>query len=100
MKFEDVELFWQFSRSYSSSPNGRIATVMDRCNVSRPTAASWLNTLADNGMAQNVTTGRDRLFINREFLQLLVRREPAGRDGAVGKKLGTFSKHLVRGSGA
>jgi hypothetical protein len=51
-------------------------------------------------MAQNVKTGRDRLFINREFLQLLVRREPAGRDGAVGKKLGTFSKHLVRGSGA
>jgi hypothetical protein len=56
---------------------------MDRCNVSRPTATSWLNALADNGMLQNVKTGRDRLFINREFLQLLVRREPVGRGTAM-----------------
>jgi hypothetical protein len=49
---------------------------MDRCNVSRPTATSWLNALADNGMLENVNTGRDRLFINREFLRSLSDESP------------------------
>ncbi|MBB5162478.1 Fic/DOC family N-terminal domain-containing protein [Mycobacterium sp. AZCC_0083] len=73
----------EFQSVLFEQPYCRIATVMDRCNVSRPTATSWLNALADNGMLQSVKTGRDRLFINREFLQLLVRREPVGRDTAV-----------------
>jgi hypothetical protein len=41
--------------------------------VSRPTATSWLNALAEAGLLQTVKIGRDRLFINREFLQLLGR---------------------------
>ena len=69
----------EFQSVLFEQPYCRITTVMNRCNVSRPTATSWLNALADNGMVQNVKIGRDRLFINREFLQLLVRREPAGR---------------------
>ncbi len=56
-------------------PYCRISTVVERCGVSRPTAAAWLNALADHGMLQTVKVGRDRLFINREFLQLLVRPE-------------------------
>jgi Fic family protein len=72
----------EFQSVLFEQPYCRINTVMNRCNVSRPTATSWLNALADNGMLQNVKTGRDRLFINREFLQLLVRREPDGSDPA------------------
>jgi hypothetical protein len=34
-------------------------------------------------MLQEVKIGRDRLFINREFLQLLVRGEPAEGADAV-----------------
>jgi hypothetical protein len=64
----------EFQSVLFEQPYCRITNVMDRCNVSRPTATSWLTALADNGMLQNVKTGRDRLFINREFLQLLVRR--------------------------
>jgi hypothetical protein len=73
----------EFQSVLFEQPYCRITTVMDRCNVSRPTTASWLNALADNGMLQSVKTVRDRLFVNREFLQLLVRREPVGRDTAM-----------------
>ena len=65
----------EFQSVLFEQPYCRINTVVERCNVSRPTASSWLSALADNGMLQDVKIGRDRLFINREFLQLLVRRE-------------------------
>ncbi len=72
---------------------------MKRCNLFRPTATSWLNALADNGMLRTVKTGHDRLFIYREFLQLLVRREPDGRRHGHVKELGTFSRHLKKRRG-
>lgn len=50
---------------------------LTRCGVSRPTATNWLNALAEHGLLEDMKTGRDRLFINREFLELLVRPEPA-----------------------
>ncbi len=68
----------EFQSVLFEQPYCRIATVMDRCGVSRPTATSWLNALADHGLLQPVKAGRDRLFINSEFLQLLVRPEPIG----------------------
>ena len=68
----------EFQSVLFEQPYCRIATVMDRCGVSRPTATSWLNALADSGMLQPMKVGRDRLFINREFLQLLARRESVG----------------------
>ena len=58
-------------------PYCRIGTVMQRCEVSRPTATSWLNSLAEAGLLGDHKVGRDRLFVNREFLQLLMRREPS-----------------------
>ena len=67
----------EFQSVLFEQPYCRINTVVDRCGVSRPTASSWLSALAENGLLQDVKIGRDRLFINREFLQLLVRREPA-----------------------
>jgi DNA-binding transcriptional ArsR family regulator len=50
---------------------------MTRCGVSRPTATNWLNALSEHGLLEDMKIGRDRLFINREFLELLVRPEPA-----------------------
>lgn len=66
----------EFQAVLFEQPYCRIQTVIDRCDVSRPTASKWLSALVDAGMLQNMKIGRDRLFINREFLQLLVRREP------------------------
>ncbi|CAM4013342.1 Fic family protein [Janibacter anophelis] len=53
-------------------PYCRIATVIDRCGVSRPTATRWLSDLAGAGLLDDHKVGRDRLFINREFLTLLL----------------------------
>lgn len=79
----------EFQSVLFEQPYCRIATVVHRCNVSRPTATSRLNALVDAGLLQTVKVGRDRLFINREFLRLLVRREPLGEPDLYGKKLGT-----------
>lgn len=65
----------EFQAVLFEQPYCRINTVMDRCDVSRPTATSWLNALVSEGLLQDLKVGRDRLFINREFLQLLVRPE-------------------------
>ena len=56
-------------------PYCRIQTVMDRCGVSRPTATSWLVALVEAGLLVDQKIGRDRLFVNRLLLDLLVRRE-------------------------
>lgn len=56
-------------------PYARIANVVERCHVSRPTATSWLNALAAGGVLYDVKVGRERLFINSAFFDLLVRDE-------------------------
>lgn len=53
-------------------PYCRIATVMERCGVSRPTASKWLGALAGAGLLTEVRVGRDRLFVNRELLDVLI----------------------------
>ncbi|WP_159623617.1 Fic family protein [Ruania rhizosphaerae] len=52
-------------------PYSRIAIVMDRCGVSRPTATRWLTELAEAGLIHDVRVGRERLFVNTQFLRLL-----------------------------
>jgi len=79
----------EFQSVLFEQPYCRIATVMTRCDVSRPTATSWLNSLAEAGLLQTLRVGRDRLFINREFLQLLTRREPLGEPDSFSKKVRT-----------
>jgi Fic family protein len=56
-------------------PYCRIANVVARCGVSRPTATSWLNALIAAGALVDLKSGRDRIFINRRFFQLLTRPE-------------------------
>ena len=58
-------------------PYCRISNVIERCGVSRPTATNWLNTLVRIGALIDVKTGRERIFINTRFLDLLMRPESA-----------------------
>lgn len=55
-------------------PYCRISTVMQRCAISRPTAAKWLTALVAEGILTDVKSGRERLFINHELLKILTRR--------------------------
>ncbi len=52
-------------------PYSRIGTVMERCEVSRPTATSWLNLMVTAGLLHDIKTGRDRLFVNTGLLAVL-----------------------------
>jgi len=56
-------------------PYCRISTVVDRCEVSRQTASTWLHTLVDAVLLHHVKVGRERLFVNHEFLDVLIRPE-------------------------
>lgn len=67
----------EFQSVLFEQPCCRIKTVMERCGVSRPTATTWLESLVVVGLLQDYKIGRDRLFVNRPFLELLVRQEQA-----------------------
>jgi Fic family protein len=56
-------------------PYSRIQIVARRCRVSRQTAASWLTDLASAGILTDYKVGRDRLFLNERFLDVLLRNE-------------------------
>src|SRR5665811_1840987 len=81
----------EFQSVLFEQPYCRISTVMTRCGVSRPTATSWLGAFAEAGLLQDIKVGRGRLFVNREFLQLLARAEPSTNglrtDGREGRHL-------------
>ncbi len=54
-------------------PYCRIVDVIERSEVSRPTASKWLNELVSQSMLETVKVGRDRLFINSRLLKVLSR---------------------------
>jgi Fic family protein len=56
-------------------PYCRIFNVVQRCGVSRPTATNWLNSLVRAGALADVKAGRERIFINTRFFELLMRPE-------------------------
>jgi Fic family protein len=56
-------------------PYSRISTVAERCDVSRQTASSWLHALVAAGLLSDVKVGREILFVNHEFLDVLTRPE-------------------------
>jgi Fic family protein len=55
-------------------PYCRIGTVMDRCEVSRPTATAWLDSLVKAGLLTDSRVGRERIFLNHALLEVLNRR--------------------------
>lgn len=64
-------------------PYCRISNVMDICGVSRPTATNWLNALKDGEILVDVKVGRERLFINTRYMNLLVQDElPVAEPGS------------------
>lgn len=65
----------QFLAVLFEQPYCRINTVADRCGVSRQTASSWLHALVGAGLLLDVKVGRERLFVNHEFLDVLTRPE-------------------------
>ncbi|WP_375399430.1 Fic family protein [uncultured Amnibacterium sp.] len=56
-------------------PYLRIRTVVERCRVSRPTATKWLEALVEARVLDQVVVGRDRLFVNTRFLDILFEDE-------------------------
>jgi Fic family protein len=52
-------------------PYCRISNVIEACGVSRPTASKWLNELVARRILVDVRAGRERLFINWRFLDIL-----------------------------
>ncbi|MFV0463099.1 MAG: Fic family protein [Nostocoides sp.] len=54
-------------------PYCRIAMVVERCDVSRQTASTWLHALVEAGILEDVKVGRDLLFVNHELLDVLTR---------------------------
>ena len=56
-------------------PYVRIKTVVERCDVSRPTATGWLADLAAAGVLSETRVGRERLFLNHRFLEVLLEDE-------------------------
>lgn len=65
----------QFLAVLFEQPYCRINTVVERCDVSRQTASSWLHALVEAGLIRGAKVGRELLFVNREFLDVLTRPE-------------------------
>lgn len=65
----------QFLDVLFEQPYCRIGTVAERCAVSRQTASSWLHALVSAGLLSDVKVGRELLFVNHEFLDVLTRSE-------------------------
>ena len=62
------------------NPYSRIKDVVQRCQVSRPTAVKWLDGLVTRGALREQRLGRERLFLNTRFIELLRRDEPSSVD--------------------
>lgn len=65
----------QFLSVLFEQPYCRIGTVVEQCEVSRQTASTWLHALVEAGLLRDVKVGRERLFVNHEFLNVLTRSE-------------------------
>lgn len=65
----------QFQAVLFEQPYCRINNVADRCDVSRQTASTWLHALVQAGLFSDVKVGRERLFVNHQFLNVLTRPE-------------------------
>lgn len=65
----------RFLAALSEQPYCRIATIVERCDVSRQTASSWLHALTAAGVLRGLRVGREVLFVNHQFLEVLTRTE-------------------------
>jgi Fic family protein len=56
-------------------PYCRIANVVERCEVTRQTASTWLHALVEAELLRELKSGRDLLFVNHGFLRVLTRAD-------------------------
>jgi Fic family protein len=54
-------------------PYVQIGQVVERCGVTRVTAANWLESLERQGALSSLVSGREKFFINRELVAALGR---------------------------
>ncbi len=54
-------------------PYARTRDVVSRCGVTRQTAARWLKGLVESGVLREVRVGRETLYINEPFMDVLRR---------------------------
>lgn len=54
-----------------AKPFCRISDVVEKCGVTRLTATKWLESLQQAGVLEDKKVGRDRIFINRRFYDIL-----------------------------
>lgn len=59
-------------------PYCRISNVREACGVSRPTATNWLKALKQAGVLTDFRAGRELIFVNTRFMDLLVRDDAPG----------------------
>ena len=52
-------------------PYVQIGQVVDRCGVTRVTAAKWLESLVAQGALKSVVLGREKFFINQKLIRVL-----------------------------
>lgn len=52
-------------------PYCTIKQVMEKCEVTRPTAAKWLELLESGNLLVSVVRGRNKYFVNKRVLQIL-----------------------------
>jgi Fic family protein len=54
-------------------PYVQIGQVVERCGVTRVTAANWLESLENQGALRSMVSGREKFFINKELVDSLAR---------------------------
>jgi Fic family protein len=52
-------------------PYVQIGQVVERCGVTRVTAANWLESLEGQGALSSLVSGREKFFINKELVAVL-----------------------------
>jgi DeoR/GlpR family transcriptional regulator of sugar metabolism len=52
-------------------PYVQIGQVVERCDVTRVTAANWLESLERQGALTSMVSGREKFFINQELISSL-----------------------------
>lgn len=57
-----------------TQPYVRIQNLIDSGDIGRFTASKRLKTLCDVGLLEEVTRGKEKLFINHRFLNLLKKK--------------------------
>lgn len=55
----------------TESPYSKISQVVERCGVTRQTAAKWLTLIEEAGFVGSIARGRDKYFVNHDVIGIL-----------------------------